>query len=171
VDVPVTAGEAAGARDFDALIGPWIEPGFRLAVTLLLDPDEARDAVQEAAVKAWRALDRLREPAQARSWFLAIVANECRSTMRRRWWAIGRNPLPATRGSSPEDAAIGSVDIQRGMERLSAEDRAILHLHFYLDLPLDEVGRVLGISSGAAKSRIYRAAHRLRPQLTEEDLA
>jgi RNA polymerase sigma-70 factor, ECF subfamily len=158
------------ARDFDALIGPYIEPGYRLAVTLLLDPDEARDAVQEAAIKAWRSLGRLRDPSQSRPWFLSIVANHCRSTMRRRWWSLGRNPLGAVRVDWPEDRVARSLDIDAGMKRLSPEDRAVLHLHFYQDLPLDEVGRVLGISTGAARSRVYRAAKRLRPNLTEEDI-
>ena len=43
-------------------------------------------------------------------------------------------------------------------------------LHFYLDLPLDEVARTLGISPAAAKSRIYRAAHALRADLTLEEV-
>lgn len=165
--------DGAAARDFDSVVGPWIEPGYRLAVAYLLDPDEARDAVQEAAVKAWRSLDRLRDPAQARAWFLSIVANQCRSTMRRRWWSMGRHPLGSAAAArpSPEDAVVRSMDIELGMSRLPPADRAILHLHFFLDLPLDETGRVLGISAGAARSRVYRAAHRLRPQLTEEDLS
>jgi DNA-directed RNA polymerase specialized sigma24 family protein len=58
------------------------------------------------------------------------------------------------------------------MNRLSSDDRAILHLYYFLDLPIDEVARVIGIRVGAAKTRIYRAVHRLRPdlELVEEDL-
>ena len=170
MDVPATVGDGPTTRDFESLVGPWIEAGYRLAVTLLLDPDEARDAVQEAAVKAWRSLAGLRDPAQSRAWFLSIVANQCRSTMRRRWWTRGRNPLVPAAASLPEEAVVEAMDIERGMSRLSADDRAILQLHFYMDLPLDEVGRVLGISAGAARSRVYRAARRLKPNLTEEDL-
>jgi len=162
--------EGAAVRDFDALVGPWIESGYRLAVTYLLDPDEARDAVQEAAIKAWRSLGRLRDPAQSPTWFLSIVANQCRSTMRRRWWTIGRNPLGPVRAPSAEDAAVRSLDIELAMNRLASDDRAVLHLHFFQDLSFDEVGRVLGVSAGAAKSRVYRAAHRLQPLLTEENL-
>jgi DNA-directed RNA polymerase specialized sigma24 family protein len=45
-----------------------------------------------------------------------------------------------------------------------------LVLHFYLDLPLDEVARTIGVSPSAAKSRIYRAAKRLRSDLTLEEV-
>ena len=160
------------SADFDAIIGPWIGPGYRLAVAMLRDADEAHDAVQEAAVKAWRSLDRLREGAPARPWFFAIVANQCRTTMRKRWWNVLRLSGHESLTADPEDSVAQRVDLDRALASLSPDDRAILHLHFYLDLPLDEVGRVLGISPGAAKSRIYRAVHRLRPdlELMEEDL-
>jgi RNA polymerase sigma factor (sigma-70 family) len=162
----------SGLRDFDAIVGPWIEPGYRLAVAMLGNPDEADDAVQESAVKAWRSLDRLRDSNQARAWFLAIVANECRSTMRRRWWGVLRFASRETVGAGPEEQAVQSMAIDKAMRSLSPDDRAILHLHYFADLPIEEVARTLGISAGAAKTRIYRAARRLRPELelTEEDL-
>jgi RNA polymerase sigma factor (sigma-70 family) len=163
----------ADARDFEAIVGPWIEPGYRLAVAMLRDPDEAQDAVQEAAVSAWRSLDRLRDSNQARAWFLSIVANQCRSTMRRRWWGVVRLASRETAaGSDPEEPAVNNLDLDRAMRRLSPDDRAILHLHYFLDLPVEDVARVMGISAGAAKTRIYRAAHRLRPELelAEEDV-
>lgn len=161
-----------GDPDFDTVVGPWIEPGYRLAVAMLRDPDEARDAVQEATVKAWRSFGRLRDSRHARSWFLSIVANQCRSTIRGRWWGILRLASRDVIGAGPENAAVQSMDIDKAMSRLSPGDRAILHLHYFLDLPVEEVARVLGISYGAAKTRIYRAAHRLRPdlELMEEDL-
>jgi RNA polymerase sigma factor (sigma-70 family) len=161
-----------GVPDFDTIVGPWVEPGYRLAITMLRDPDEARDALQEATVKAWRSLGRLRDSRQARSWFLAIVANQCRSTMRGRWWGVLRFASRNDVGAGPEDSAVQSMDIDNAMKRLSPDDRAILHLHYFLDLPVEEAARVLGISYGAAKTRIYRAAHRLRPDLAlmEEDL-
>lgn len=164
-------GEAV-TRDFDAIVGPWIAPGYRLAVAMLRDPDEAHDAVQESAVKAWRSLDRLRDSHQARAWFLAIVANQCRSTIRRRWWGVLRFASRDSVGAGPEDPAVQSLDIDNAMKSLSPDDRAILHLHYFLDLRIEEVARVLGISAGAAKTRVYRAAHRLRPELElmEEDL-
>jgi RNA polymerase sigma-70 factor, ECF subfamily len=173
VDLPVShelVDSVSG--DFDVIVGPWIEPGYRLAVAMLRDSNEAQDAVQESAVKAWRSLGSLRDSNQARAWFLAIVANQCRSTMRRRWWGVLRFASRNTIAEGPEDMAVQSMDIDTAMRSLRPDDRAILHLHYFVDLPIDEVARVLGISGGAAKTRIYRAAHRLRPelQLTEEDL-
>jgi DNA-directed RNA polymerase specialized sigma24 family protein len=54
--------------------------------------------------------------------------------------------------------------------KLNPDERLPLVLHFYLDLPLDEVARTLRVSPAAAKSRIYRAANRLRSDLTLEEV-
>jgi DNA-directed RNA polymerase specialized sigma24 family protein len=57
------------------------------------------------------------------------------------------------------------------MRRLREVDRLILTLHFYLDLPLDEVGRVVGLSPEAVKSRMYRATRSLRPAMRDRERA
>jgi RNA polymerase sigma-70 factor (ECF subfamily) len=162
--------EAARAGDesaFDSLVGPLIEPAFKLAMVLLRDPDEAEDAVQEATINAWRGLPRLRDETAVRQWFLAIVANQCRSMRRSRWSSVLRlDILPAGReaGGEREDM---HLDLGRQLSRLPATDRAVLFLFFYLDLPLSEVGRILGISPQAAKSRVHRAVSRLRLGMVE----
>jgi hypothetical protein len=77
----------SGELDFDSLVGPHLDAGYRTALAILRNPDEAHDAVQEAAFKAWRRMRQLHEAGSARSWFLAIVANQCKSVRRTRWWS------------------------------------------------------------------------------------
>jgi hypothetical protein len=60
---------------FKTLVGPLIEPGYKLATVMLRDSEEARDVVQEACLIAWRKLVNLRTEGGLRPWFLAIVAN------------------------------------------------------------------------------------------------
>ena len=67
---------AGDAFAFGELLAPVLDSGFRLAMTMLKDRNAAEDAVQEAALKSWRKLDRFRYGADLRPWFLAIVANE-----------------------------------------------------------------------------------------------
>lgn len=159
----VTNPAAAKESDFDALVGPHLEAGYRTALAILRDPDEAHDAVQEAAFKAWRRLGQLHSAGSARAWFLAIVANQCRSTRRTRWWSVLR--LPAVEPAGDVEMTTERADIDRALARLPEEDRLALFLYFFLDLPLEEVGAVLGLSPAGAKTRIYRAAKRLRPGL------
>lgn len=148
--------------EFDDLIGPHLEAGYRTALAILRDPHEAHDVVQESAFKAWRRMGQLRDASSARSWFLAIVANQCRSARRAKWWSVIR--LADVRSDEPS-IETDTTDIERALARLPREDRLALFLHFYLDLPLEEVGAVLGLSAAGAKTRVYRAAKKLRPDL------
>jgi RNA polymerase sigma-70 factor (ECF subfamily) len=156
------------ADAFASLLEPLLDPAYRLAAVMLADRSAAEDAVQEASIKAWRKLKQLRgDIGSLRPWFLSIVANECRMAKRTRWWGVVR--LADIPSPSPEVDLIPS-DLHHALMRLSAEERLPLVLHFYLDLPLDEVARALGASPAAAKSRIYRAAKRLRADLKLEEV-
>jgi RNA polymerase sigma factor (sigma-70 family) len=73
--------------------------------------------------------------------------------------------LPVVEREPDEALSLDSPDLDRALAKLPEEDRLALFLHFYLDLPLEEVGAVLGLSAAGAKTRIYRAAKRLRPEL------
>jgi RNA polymerase sigma-70 factor (ECF subfamily) len=163
----IQAARAGDEIAFDALVGPLIEPAFKLAVVFLGDPAEAEDAVQEACVKAWRKLHQLRPDAPIRPWFLSIVANQSRSMRRSRWWSVVRMPSVPETHPFPVESFDSNLDLARELARLPATDRAALFLSFYLDLPLSEVGRVLRISPQAAKSRVHRAMVRLRLNMLE----
>jgi RNA polymerase sigma-70 factor (ECF subfamily) len=70
---------------------------------------------------------------------------------------------PEQAKSGPEDEAVQRTDIERALRSLGHDDRLALYLRYYLDLPLNEVASVLGVSETAAKSRIHRAAQGLKP--------
>ncbi len=164
------ASAASGdANSFAVLLEPLLDPAYRLAAVMLTDRSSAEDAVQEASIKAWRKLRQLRGDVKSlRPWFLSIVANECRMARRQRWWSVLKvAELPPSQSSTEQSS---TSDLRSALLKLSADDRLPLVLHFYLDLPLDEVARTLRVSPAAAKSRIYRAAKRLRSDLTLEEV-
>ena len=128
--------------------------------------EEAEDAVQEAALNAWRAIHRLNESTDSlRPWFLAIVVNQCRMTRRSRWWSVIRLAEPEERSEPAEERWVGRLDVQRGLAALSPGDRAALWLRFGEDLSIEQVAAVLAVSPSAAKARVYRAVGRLRPAM------
>jgi RNA polymerase sigma-70 factor (ECF subfamily) len=167
---PAMARAAGGDADaFATLVQPLLDPAYRLAAVMLADRAAAEDAVQEASVKAWRKLGQLRgDERSLRPWFLSIVANECRMARRQRWWSVLKVAEPRS-DTAAEPSGLGS-DLKDAVLRLPADDRVPLVLFFYLDLPVEEVARTLRISESAARSRIYRAARRLRADLTEQDV-
>ncbi|MHB8611246.1 MAG: RNA polymerase sigma factor [Candidatus Dormibacteraceae bacterium] len=162
-----TAGDKAA---FEALLEPIVAPAARLAYAMLQDRAEAEDVVQESAVKAWRKLGSFRPGADFKPWFLAIVANQCRMVRRTSWWAVLRlERTPADRSDSETNSVL-SMDLRRALLALPSDQRAALALHFYLDLPLDEVAEVLGVSVAGVKSRINRALKRMRPALMTNEV-
>lgn len=161
--------KAGDGRAFGELLGPSLEPGFRLAMTMLKDRTAAEDAVQEAAFKTWHKLHRLRDGADLRPWFLAIVANECRSVRRGRWWQVLRSDAVAPHSAAATEARWAErIDLDTALDRLDRQHLLALTLYYHLDLPIEEVARVFRCSTGAARQRIHRALVALRPGLALE---
>ncbi len=157
-------GTAERERQFDTLMRPLI-PAHRLAFGPLQERAEAEDAIQEAAFKAWRRFDTFRTGMDMKPWFLAIVANQCRSLQRARWWSVLRLAEPPAAAAMHEDRFAQSEDLRRALRRLSHQRRLVVVLHFYLDLSFEQVAAIVGDSVGAVKSRVYRALRELRPEL------
>jgi RNA polymerase sigma-70 factor (ECF subfamily) len=157
-------------RTFADLLTPLIEPGFRLALGMLHDPSAAEDAVQEASFTAWRKVARIQDRGRLRAWFLGVVANNCRNTRRRKWVADVRLGLSEQLSVvSGEERSLLGADLRRALARLRHEDRLVVVLYFYLDMPLEDVAAVAGSSVGAARARLYRSIQRLRPELAIQE--
>lgn len=147
---------------FEELFTPHAMDAFRLAVAMLQRREDAEDAVQNAMLKAWRRLGTFRTGCDVRPWFLTIVANECRSLRRSRWWSVVRLADLYGDGGSWRDSLPREMDLRRALARLPADQRLLLVLHYYLDLPFAEVAAVVGGSPEAAKSRTFRVLRKLR---------
>ena len=154
-------GDGAAFAD---LIQPVYRRAVRLAFALLHDLDEAEDAVQESAIKAWRKVGNLDAGSPLPPWFLGIVANQCRSVRRTKWWTSRTDERPPELETGSLDIA-GGLDLRRALIRLGYEQRLILVLRYYMDMPFEEIALTLAISPKAARSRVERAVNQLRPML------
>lgn len=137
---------------------------------MLHDREAAEDAVQEAAVRSWRKLGNLRPGMPMRPWFLAIVANQCRTTTRGRWWSVLRLDSPVTQSSAAfEDRIVRGQDVRAALRRLPVDQREVIVLHYYLDLPLHEVAAIAGVPVGTVKSRMNRGIAAMKPFFRAEE--
>jgi len=171
LDVDLIGRARAGDdQAFASLLGPIVASGYRLAGAMLHDQHAAEDAVQEASLKAWRSLHQLRAGAEIRPWFLGIVANECKSMRRTRWWSVLKFPdvEPPTMPSS--DAHSKFSELRRGIRRLKHRRRLMLVLHWYLDLPMSEIAVITRSSEDAVKSEVSRAMRQLRDLIGVENI-
>lgn len=144
---------------------------FGVARRVLREVDLAEDAVQQALVIAWRELPRLRDPDRFDAWLQRLLVHACYAeARRRRAWISSVKVLPVDGPAGPDDLAafIDRDEVERGFRRLPPDQRAILVLHHYLGLGLDEIGEVLDIPAGTARSRLHYA-HRAMRALLEAD--
>jgi RNA polymerase sigma-70 factor, ECF subfamily len=153
---------------FADLLKPLIEPGFRLALAMLHDPTAAEDAVQEASFTAWRKLGRMADRGRLRPWFLGVVANKCRNARRNKWTSRVELTDDISVVSS-EEATLRAADLRRAIARLGHDDRLVVVLYFWLDMPLHEVAAVTGRSEAATRARLYRSIKSLRPDVDLEE--
>jgi RNA polymerase sigma-70 factor (ECF subfamily) len=166
--VPIGVRFTDRTEVFVALIQPLLQPAFALAMAMLGDRQAAEDAVQEAALKAWRNASKVAgSSAPPRSWFLTIVANQCRDTRRTRWWKVLRlDEMPETQPSDHVERVNALLDLDRAMARLSREQRALVYLRYHLDMQPKEISTVLSLRQGTVKSRLHRALRRLQTEMT-----
>ena len=164
--------ERARLGDHDAfaeLAGAAIRRLDATAWLMLRDTERATDAVQNTLLRAWRDLPALRDPDRFEAWLHRLLVNACTDEMRRaRRRRLDVEITDATDLPSVADEISSIADrdqLERGFQRLDAEERAVIVLHHYLDLPLPEVAITLGIPLGTAKSRLYRGLKVMRAAL------
>jgi RNA polymerase sigma-70 factor, ECF subfamily len=153
---------------FEALVRATGDRCVGIAYRILRDLDLAEDAVQVAYVSAWRDLRSLREPDRFEPWLHRTLTRACYEEARRtRRFAANIRALPVESSFSPEDvlSVIDRDELERGIRRLSVEQRAVLVFHHYLGLSLAEVADRLDIPIGTAKSRLHYAINALRAAL------
>ena len=138
---------------------------------ILRDPDQAKDAVQNALVRAWRDLPTLRDPDRFDAWLHRLLVRACideARRLRRHRVDVELTEIEPLAPSGMESVVADRDQIERGFSRLSPEMRAVIVLHHYLDLPMPDVAATLGIPLGTAKSRLHSALGLMRAALDVE---
>ena len=147
-------------------------------MAILGNEADARDATQEAFLRAWRDMPGLRDTERFDAWFGRILVNACRTAVRGRRRrtvreiAVGALP-DGGEGFDPaapaEDARAADADVlDRALNRLSVAERTLLALHHFEELSLEAIGRHLGIPTKTVKSRLFSARRALERALEVE---
>lgn len=157
---------------FEALVGGRIEAMVRIAMAIIGDESEAREATQETLTTIWRELLSLRDAERFDAWAGRILVNRARLTLlRRSRRARAELALPGSDGagvpsrSGFEDRLVRRAALEAAFERLDPDARTLLVLHHLDGLPLAEIAAWLKIPIGTAKSRLHAARQALERQL------
>jgi RNA polymerase sigma factor (sigma-70 family) len=158
---------------FEALVDLHLAGLHRLAL-VVAGPDRADDVTQEAFLRAWQQLPRLRDSDRFLPWLRRILVNVSRDSVRsdrRRVRAMDlTDATTATETRSGfRDPALDidpATDLHRALAHLTIDQRAVFGLHYLADLTLPEVAATLGLPVGTAKSRLNAGLVALRRHLT-----
>lgn len=157
---------------FARLAGPSLGRLEAVARLILRDRELAQDAIQEAYLKAWRELRGLRDADRFDAWLRRLTVNACLDLARRR----RRRPIevdidPIMPADAPDlGLTLATRDLlERAFLRLDPNQRAVIVLHFYADLPISAVAETLSIPLGTAQSRLGRALVALRAAINASE--
>ena len=150
---------------FGVLVGGRLARLDTTARLILRDPELARDAVQEATLRAWKNLRGLRDPDRFDAWLHRLTVNACLDLARKvrgRVVEVELTPLHDATIADPTTHVADALHVERMLAAVDPAQRAVVVLHFYLDLTLTETAAALGIPVGTAKSRLNRALDAMR---------
>ena len=174
----VSRAKDGDADSFRLLVERHSRPIFRVAYRMTGNEHDADDVVQEAFLRAYRQIDRFEERANFSTWLHRIAINCALDLLRARTRHDKHHIHESEDGEmsrtfqsdAPQpDRLLLSAEMQQAvsaaLERLSGNERTAFVLRHFEGMPVEEIGRTLGIQVGAAKHTIFRAVRKLRESL------
>jgi RNA polymerase sigma-70 factor (ECF subfamily) len=179
----VEAPERSDDELFDTLVERHYRRVYRLALRMVRSESDAADLTQEAFLRVYRALPKLRAEQAQSVWIRRIAVNVCLDHLRRRGTTVVCQPLevrgdscsdgpmtleipdctddPSVRFAGAERAEL----LRRGIDSLPEEYRTVIVLHHLEDISVEEIAAALNTPVGTIKSRLSRARKELRRKL------
>jgi RNA polymerase sigma-70 factor (ECF subfamily) len=159
---------AGDADAYEALVTQYQRGLFNVALRMLGNYEDARDATQAAFIKAYEHLNTYDPQQRFFSWLFRILKNECLNVLR------GRRPsepvslsLPTSEQRDPVEIRERHQAVQTALLGLTVEYREVIVLRHFTDLTYDEIAGVLGIPQKTVKSRLYSARQQLGERLVD----
>jgi RNA polymerase sigma-70 factor (ECF subfamily) len=172
IEMPVQAAIVSREEKLKRLVDLYGTSLLRTCYAVLKDISLAEDATQETFMKAYKNIDRFvpQENWSEKAWLMRIAMNTCRDYRRGAWFRhVDRrfNAEKVLETQQPEPDQDSLVD---DILSLPAQHREILFLHYYQDLDVKEISKILDVREDAIYKRLERARQKLRVQLERRDL-
>jgi RNA polymerase sigma factor (sigma-70 family) len=158
------AGDESAFREIFARYAPRI---FRVVRRQVVSTDDASDIVQQTFLQLHRARADFEDGARLRPWLFTIALNLKREHFRRR----GRRPESALELDGRSDPSTGPADLEKdersrllrtALAQLPQNQREVIELHWFEELPMAEIATIVGASVSAVKVRAHRGYEKLR---------
>lgn len=169
--------KAGDARFYEPLVRAYEPPGLRLALGMMGNTEDARDALQEAFVKAFKSFRHFDTTRSFGPWFFQILRNQCRDMLRSHKARFSLEALDERLEAHPADADWGPERRRErraakellwgGLERIGDEHREVLVLKELQGMRYHEIAVILDIPEGTVASRLFHARKALKDALDE----
>lgn len=145
------------------------EKYYRLAYSYTHNKTDAMDIVQEGAYKAIYKSNSVKNEAYIESWIYRIMINESLQFLRKqkKETLIDIEEETNTADSCKNIDSDGSIDLKRALSQLAEEERAIILLKYFEELPIHKIAEILELNENTVKSRLYRAIRKMKVSLEE----
>ena len=169
---------AGDTRFYEPLVRAYEPQAMRLALGMMGNPDDARDALQEAFVKTFQSLGRFDSRRAFGPWFFQILRNQCRDMLRSRRARFRMEVVDDGLLDFRPDAGPGSAARHReraearrllwkALEQLPEDQREVLVLKELQGFRYQEIATILEVPEGTVASRLFHARRALKSTLDE----
>ena len=170
VQATLTADEQQSRATFEELYSRYATDVLRVCYFYLGDRSRAEDVTQDVFVKLITTGPALTE-GKEKSWLLKVALNRCRDLWRGAWVkrvVLGHPAFELIPGPDEITDREEKQSLMEAVNRLPAEFREIVLLHYYQGYGIAEISEMLGVPEGTVSSRLSRARNKLQKLLKEE---
>ncbi|HWD37771.1 MAG TPA: sigma-70 family RNA polymerase sigma factor [Fimbriimonas sp.] len=170
-DIVLVERFLAGDTDvFSQLYAKYYEKVYAIARGILLDNDEAADAVQEIFTLVYRHLGRFDRRSRFSTWLFRVAVNRSIQEARKNRHKSRNVELNEASGqTAPDEPEALDPKVHAALEKMAPQDRALLTLFYWDELSLQEIAQSVDCNVNAAKTRLYRARERFRTLYEQEE--
>jgi len=158
---------------FAFLVEKYQDKAYSLCYKILRNKEDARDAAQEAFIKAYEALPTFRLDSAFSTWFYRILYNVCISKIRKeRFMSILEPEDPAWNHRKNDNDAIGQLDLddmkkmlRYAYEVLSADEIFLTEQFYREECSIEELSGMTGLSQSNVKVKLFRARQKMNEKI------
>lgn len=139
---------------------------YYTALSYMQSKEDALDAIQETAYKAFLAVSKLREPAYFSTWIMAILIRECYQILRKRNQVIPyeESELVSKLSDGQEDI-VQNLLLRETIAKLPEAYQTVIVLYYYHDLAIRDIALIIERPIGTVKTYLHRARRQLKKEL------
>lgn len=150
----------------ETLVDMYSDMVYRLAYARSQNFHDAQDITQEVFLKYIRSGKIFNDEEHRKAWLIRVTVNAGNSFARSAW---NRHRADISEAETETEELSEKSEVYYAVRELPEKYRVIVHLFYYEEIPVKEIGRILGIGESAVKSRLFRAREMLRERLGGEN--